>query len=195
MIEDIGYHNIIRVFVGPLLVVFSARKYRHLACILASEMMLGSMFLWFMDLFVAGDGIYYDIVALSYSLLFFNLLLYRPSLSKAWEKRHINARIGCGCLLFLANAIFYMCLLGEHLSNLKLESTNTVFMDAYYDVMVALQVFQFGLLIWVIDIGRLNNILRGLSNAGNSLRFWRYSYSMVYGKVMPKRNRASPGHT
>ena len=188
---DYLMHDILRIVAAPLLALFSVPKYRYFSCIVALELIISSFFVQYLLITDTRIGVYYDIILLFHSVLFFTLLLHRARLSLPWDKRPIDAYSGWGCMLFLANAVFYMAMLGEFIQNKAYQSVNTTFIDSYSNIMIVFQILQFGLLIGVIDIGRLNNIFHGLSSGSNSLRRWRHSYSMVYNKIMPRTNRSS----
>jgi len=188
-------HDIIRIVAAPLLALFSVPKYRYFAWIVALELIISSIFVQYLLITDTRMGVYYDIILLFHSILFFNLLLYRARLSLPWDKRSIDARTGWGCMLFLGNAVFYMAILGEFIQNKVYQSASTTFIDSYSNVMIAFQILQFSLLIRVIDIERIIDILYRLSGTRSLFYNGRHSYRLVVSRINDRTNRTGKRYT
>lgn len=147
--DEYFLHHLLRIFGAPILAMLSKPKYRYFSSIVALKLALGSVFVL---LIPVENFALYSFALMVNSLLCFHLLLYKPAFSITWSRQRLDAFTGWGCLLFLANAVYYMCTLGELLLNMVYKTKISTFSEGYFGVMYALQVAQFALLIGVIGI-------------------------------------------
>jgi len=185
MVEYFACH-FIRICGAPILAMLSKPKYRYFSSIVALKLALGSVFALLIPM---ENFALYNFILMINSLLCFHLLLYKPSLSITWDRQRLDAFTGWGCLLFLANAVYYMCTLGELLINMIYETRISTFSEGYFGVMYALQVAQFALLMGVVDIDGIITRIRRASIYSRWVSARRVRVRSIYGRVISWANR------
>jgi len=179
-------HDVIIRCLSLTLPFLASSKHRYFAWVLAFELAISACYLQITWIFRIYDGIYYDVILLYHSLLFVMILNYKAGFSALWHRNRFDAFTALGTLLFLANAIYYLGMIGEFLINEVLKTTKSMFFDAYNDIMRGFQIIQFILLISVIDFGRIINLMSNSSLGNFFVSGGRLGYNVVYDNIIKK---------
>ncbi len=182
-------HVMIRVL-ALLLPFLAAHKYKHFAWVLAIEMAVSACYLQITWVFLIYDAIYYDILLLYHSLAFFFLLQYRSAPKLKPTKSRIDRYYVAGGLLLLANAVYYASIVGEHLAGQIWHTSSSVMLDAHNRIMIILQMFQFLLLISVIDFDRIFNFMQKSFLDSPFVPGWSRRDRLVNDTIVEKSKRA-----
>lgn len=171
MASDLFTHDATRIICATFLALICASRHKFFARVLASEMIVSSIFVQILILNDIKMNIYYDVVMLLESIMFNMILIFRIRKDIEVQRGRTDGYLFCGSALFLLNSVVYMIIVGEFLMNYITRSNLSQFISSYSDIMIVFQAVQIALLVMVIDKRIMSNIS---SKFSNPFRFMSY---------------------